>query len=220
MNKLIKISIILLLLLSGLVYSQEGTPYGFESAYVEKNTETNTSGIIVRTSEKIFINDSGNLVRREVEQEQSIPMMNQTTKSRSISITDNEYIISWDPDTNTGTRMKKPLGDAFQNMNEEQAQQFGQDMADAMDTEIIEAGTGEVAGVICNITKAVTNMMGMEITTTTWTYKNFLMKSESEGTVTSNEVVALFNEGAENDPGLFIPDDNLIITDVSSPFDN
>lgn len=194
--------------------------YDFNSAYAEKTTESNTSGIVIKTSERIYINDGGNLVRREIEQEQSIPMMNQTIKSRSISITDKDYIITWDPDTNTGTRMKNPVGDDFQNISEEQAQQFGQDMADAMDTEITEVGTGEVAGVMCIINKAVTSMMGMNIETTTWTYKNFLMKSVSEGTITTKEVVTLFNEGANNDPGLFIPDDNVTITDIISPIGN
>ena len=46
------------------------------------------------------------------------------------------------------------------------------------------------------------------------------MKSESEGAVTSNEVVTLFNEGADNDPGLFIPDKNFTMTDISSPLVN
>jgi len=220
MSKLIQTSIVLLLFSSSLIYSQGSSLYEFESAYAEKTTETNTSGIIIKTNEKIYINDGGNLVRREVEQEQTIQMMNQTINSRSISITDKEYIITWDPETNAGTRMKNPLADAFQNMTEEQAQQFGQDMAEAMNTEITEAGTGEVAGVTCNITKAVTNMMGMEIATTTWTYKNFLMKSVSEGTLTSNEEVNLFNEGADNDPDLFIPDDNVTITDISSLLGN
>jgi hypothetical protein len=193
-------------------------PYGFNSAYVEKSSETNTSGIIVTTSEIIYIEDGGNLVRREVDQEQSIPMMNQTITSRSISITDTAYIITWDPDTNTGTRMANPVNNAFQNMTDDQAQQFGQDMAEAMNTEITEAGTGEVAGVMCIVNTAVTNMMGMNITTTTWTYENFLMKSISEGTVIATEEVTLFNEGADNDPGLFVVPDNVTITDVSSPF--
>jgi hypothetical protein len=195
-------------------------PYGFNSAYVEKTIETNTSGIIVTTNEIIYIENGGNLVRREVEQEQSMPMMNQVITSRSISITDPEYIITWDPDTNTGTRMANPVNDAFQNMTDDQAQQFGQDMTDAMNTEITETGTGEVAGVMCIINTAVTNMMGMNITTTTWTYENFLMKSTSEGAVTSNEEVSLFNEGVDHDPDLFVVDDNVTITDVTSPFGN
>ena len=194
--------------------------YGFNSAYVEKSSETNTSGVIVTTSEIIYIEDGGNLVRREVEQVQSIPMMNQTITSSSISITDTAYIITWDPDTNTGTRMAIPLNDAFQNMTDDQAQQFGQDMADAMNTVITDLGTGEVAGVMCTITLAVTNMMGMNIETTTWMYENFLMKSVSEGAVTANEEVSLFNEGVDHDPDLFVVPDNVTITDVSSPFGN
>jgi len=129
---------IISLTLFNITHAQDNQPYGFNSAYVEKTTETNTSGIIIKTSEKIFINDGGNLVRREVEQEQSIPMMNQTIKSVSISITNKDSIISWDPATNTGTIMENPVDDAIQNMNEEQAQQFGQGVADAMNTEITE----------------------------------------------------------------------------------
>ena len=217
--KITFLSFLLIFLIPFAVIKSQGL-YGFNSAYAEKTTETNTAGIIVKTSKKIYINDKGNLVRREIEQEQSIPMMNQTIKSRSISITDKDYIITWDPDTNTGTRMKNPVDDAFQDMSEEHAQQFGEDMTDAMDTEITEVGTGEVAGVMCTINKAVTNMMGMVIETTTWTYKNFLMKSISEGTVTNNEKVTLFNEGVNNDPGFFIPPNNVSITDVSSPVGN
>lgn len=211
---------IITLTLFNITNAQENQPYGFNSAYVEKTTETNTSGIIIKTSEKIFINDGGNLVRREVEQEQSIPMMNQTVTSISISITNKDSIITWDPATYTGNIMKNPVADAFQNMTEEQAQQFGQEMADAMNTEITEVGTGEVAGVMCIITTAVTNMMGMNIITTTWTYLNFLMKSVSEGMVTSIEEVTLFIKDADNDPGLFVPPANVTFTVLSSPFGN
>ena len=211
---------IITLTLFNITNAQKNQPYGFNSAYVEKTTETNTSGIIIKTSEKIFINDGGNLIRREVEQEQSIPQMNHTVKSISISITNKDSIISWDPATNTGNIMKNPLDDAFQNMTEEQAQQFGQEMADAMNTEITELGTGEVAGVTCIINKAVTNMMGMNIVTTTWTYLNFLMKSVSEGMVTSIEEVTLFIEDADNDPGLFVKPTDVTFTSVSLPFGN
>ncbi len=217
--KIISLTYLAIILIPYTVTISQGI-YGFNSAYAEKTTESNTSGIVIKTNEKIYINDGGNLVRREIEQEQSIPIMNQTIKSRSISITDKEYIITWDPDTNTGTRMKKPLDDAFNNMSQEKAQQFGQDMADVMDTEVTEVSTGEVAGVMCTITKAVINMMGMNIVTTTWTYKNFLMKSVSEGTIGTKEEVTLFNEGVNNNSDLFIPDDNVTITDISSPFGN
>jgi len=211
---------IISLTLFNITHAQDNQPYGFNSAYVEKTTETNTSGIIIKTSEKIFINDGGNLIRREVEQEQSIPMMNQTITSITISITSKDSIITWDPATNTGTIMENPVDDAIQNMNDEQAQQFGQDMADAMNTEITEVGAGEVAGVMCIINEAKTNMMGMNIVTTTWTYLNFLMKSVSEGMVTSNEEVTLFIEDADNDPGLFVPPPNVTFSVISSPFGN
>jgi len=211
---------IITLTLLNVTNAQDNQPYGFNSAYVEKTTETNTSGIIIKTSEKIFINDGGNLVRREVEQEQSIPMMNQTITSISISITNKDSIITWDPATNTGTIMTNPVNNALQNMTDEQAQQFGQGVADAMNTEITETGAGEVAGVMCIINEAVTNMMGMNIVTTTWTYLNFLMKSVSEGMVTSTEEVTLFIEDADNDPILFVPDDNVTFTFVNLPFGN
>jgi hypothetical protein len=213
-------AVIISLTLFNITNAQDNQPYGFNSAYVEKTTETNTAGIIIKTSEKIFINDGGNLVRREVEQEQSIPMMNQTITSISISITNKDSIITWDPATNTGTIMENPVDDALQNMDEEQAQQFGQGVADAMNTEITEVGTGEVAGVMCIVNEAKTNMMGMNIVTTTWTYLNFLMKSKSEGMVTSNEEVTLFIEDADNDPGLFVPPANVTFSVISSPFGN
>ena len=217
--KLILLAYLAIILIPFTVAISQGI-YGFNSAYAEKTTESNTSGILIKTSEIIYINDGGNLVRREIEQEQNIPMMNQTINSRSISIQNKDDIVTWDPDTNTGTRMKNPLDDNLQNISEEQAQGFGQDMADAMNTDITEAGTGEVAGVMCNINKAVTNMMGMNIVTTTWTYKNFLMKSVSEGAISTKEEVTLFNEGVNNDPGLFIPDDNITITNINSPIGN
>jgi len=195
-------------------------PYGFSSAYVEKNSETNTSGIIITTTEIIFINDGGNLVRREFTEVQNISMINQVTESSSISITDPDYITTWDTQTLIGTRIANPVDGAFGNMTDDQAQQFGQDMADAMNTEITDGGTGEVAGVMCIITIAVTNMMGMNLETTTWAYENYLMKSVTEGAVASNEEVTLFNEGVNNDPDLFIVPDNVTITNVASPFGN
>jgi len=73
---------------------------------------------------------------------------------------------------------------------------------------------------MCIINEAKTNMMGMNIVTTTWTYLNFLMKSVSEGMVTSNEEVTLFIEDADNDPGLFVPPTNVAFSVISSPFGN
>ena len=213
------LTLLTILLIPFAFINPQGT-YGFSSAYVEKNSETNTSGIIITTNENIYINDGGSLVRREFTEVQNISMINQVTESSSISITDPDYITTWDPVTLIGTRMENPVDDAFQNMTEDQAQQFGQDMADAMNTELTETGTGEVAGVLCTIYTAVTNMMGMDITTTTWIYENYLMKSVSEGSVSSNEEVTLFNEGVNNDPGLFIVPDNVTITDIGSPFGN
>ena len=213
------LTLLTILLIPFAFINPQGT-YGFNSAYVEKNSETNTSGIIITTNENIYINDGGSLVRREFTEVQNISMINQVTESSSISITDPDYITTWDPVTLIGTRMENPVDDAFQNMTEDQAQQFGQDMADAMNTELTETGTGEVAGVLCTIYTAVTNMMGMDITTTTWIYENYLMKSVSEGSVSSNEEVTLFNEGVNNDPGLFIVPDNVTITDIGSPFGN
>jgi len=217
--KITSLTILSILLIPFAFINPQG-PYGFNSAYVEKSSETNTSGIIVTTSEIIYINDGGNLVRREFTEVQNISMINQVTESSSISITDPDYITTWDPQTLIGTRIENPVDDAFQNMTDDQAQQYGQDMADAMNTELTETGTGEVAGVMCTIYTAVTNMMGMDITTTTWIYENYLMKSVSEGAVTSNEEVTLFNEGLDNDPGLFVVPDNVTITDVNSPFGN
>lgn len=194
-------------------------PYEFERAYVEKTSETNTPGIETTTDEISYISNNGNLVRREYTEVQNISMINQVTESSSISITDPDYITTWDPLTLIGTRIANPVG-AFGDMTDDQAQQFGQNIADAMNTVITDGGTGEVAGVMCIITIAVTNMMGMDITTTTWTYKNFLMQSVSEGMVTSNEEVTLFNEGVNNDPDLFVVPDNVTITNVASPFGN
>ena len=196
------------------------TPYDFNSAYVEKNSETNTSGINITTDEIIYINDGGNLVRREFTEVQNISMINQVTESSSISITDPDYITTWDPLTLVGTRIANPVDGAFGDMTDDQAQQIGQNLADAMNTEITDGGTGEVAGVMCIITIAVTNMMGMDITTTTWTYKNFLMQSVSEGMVISKEGVNVFIEDADNDPDLFVVPDNVTITNVASPFGN
>ncbi len=214
------ILILLTILLTPFAFINPQGPYGFNSAYVEKTSETNTSGIIITTSENIYINDGGNLVRREFTEEQNISMINQVTESSSISITDPDYITTWDPLTLIGTRMENPVDDAFQNMTDDQAQQFGQDVADAMNTEVTDGGTGEVAGVMCSIYVAVTSMMGMDITTTTWIYENYLMKSVSEGAVSSNEEVTLFNEGVNNDSDLFVVPDNVTITDVGSPFGN
>ncbi len=178
--------------------------------YMEKTTTTKTTGVETEKFEKIY--KSGINEVRYITEKRKISMMgnNQVEESRTISVIDKDWIITYDPDKKTGTKIKNTFADKFSGKSEAEMKKFAEGMGNAMNTEVTEEGTGEAAGKTCKISKAVTDMMGMKTTTRTWLYKNLVLKMESEGMGTQiKELVTLLKEGVK-----FNPEDHKISSDV------
>lgn len=204
-----------MIVIATLVFIANALPQ--EAIYMEKTTKTKSTGVETEKFEKI--NKSGANEVRYITEKRKISMMgnNQVEESRSVSIIDKDWIITYDPDKKTGTKIKNTFKDMFSGMSEADTKKFAESMKDAMKTEVTDEGTEEVAGKPCKITKAVTDMMGMKTTTWTWMYKDIVMKTKSEGMGTNvEELVTKFKEGVKFEKHK-IPDD-VTIKEVKSPY--
>jgi len=169
-----------------------------ENIYLEKTTKTNTAGVVVEKFEKIYMSGENEVSYITEKSDISLMGNNQTEETRSVFIKNKEWIITYDPDKKTGTKIKNTFSDKFSGMSEADKKKFAEKMGSATNTKITDEGTGVVAGKTCKISKAVSNMMGMTTTTMTWIYKNIVMKMESKGMGTDvNELVTLIKEGAK-----------------------
>lgn len=148
-------------------------------------------------------------------------MMEQERSSvtKKVIITDPDWIISYDPETREGTKLKNTFTDKFSGMSEDDMKKMAEQMGDALKTDVKEGGTETVAGKECKITIAETDLMGMKTTSKIWSYKNYQMKAESNTSGnTVNEIVTKFEEEAKIDPEkLKVPTD-VSIKVVKSPF--
>jgi len=95
---------------------------------------------------------------------------------------------------------------------------FADQMGKAMNTEVKEIGTEEVAGKTCKVNEGTTDMMGMKTITKTWLYKNFVMRLESDGMGSKvNETATKFEERAKIDPNKLKVPSNVKITEMLLP---
>jgi hypothetical protein len=209
------------LLITASIFSQETIErYEFKKAQIKKERVQSSAGVKITTLKEIFIDNYGNNMASYETERTEIPMSNSVEEKRTVIITEGNVITTYNPDTMEGTRMKIDQMNNYEGMSDEQVQQYAEQMGQALETEVTEIGTGDVAGVTCTIQKAVTNLMGMLTTTTTWFYKKFDMKTVSEGDVlTFSEEANEFIEGeaANFDPSLLLVKDNVKITEVNIP---
>ncbi len=191
-----------------ILHAQKGL-YEFETAYIEKTTTTTSSGVDITTTEKIYITEHGKKSASYKTEKRNIKMLNKVEESSSVHILDGDWIITYDPKTKEGTKMKNVLSDKFKNMSEKDAEKMVKGMKDALKTETKDLGTETVAGKKCNVTQAVSNIAGMKTIAKTWIYKNFLVKSDSEGMGNKvKEEVNVFKEGEKIDKNkLTVPKD-------------
>jgi len=195
--------------------------FDFEGAYAEKTDTTITTGVEIITTREIYIAEFGNRMASYDTEVRKITVAGQNIveETTSVTITEGNVATTYNPETMEGASITIDLMNTFAGMSDEEAQQFAEQMGDAMNTEVTEEGTGVVAGVTCNITNATTDLMGMITSTITWMYKKFVMRVMSEGSGTIiKELVTLFNEGADFDPALLEVPENASITEMSSPY--
>lgn len=211
------IALIIYITFNGVLLSQTGNRYEFESAYIEKESKTSTAGVEIEKKDKIYI--SGNKQVTFTTEKQNITMANMVIEKKSVSILDDNWIINYDPETKKGTKMKFDAANMFSGMSEADVKKFAEKMGDATNTKTKDIGTKVIAGKTSKGTEATTNMMGMKTKTTIWQYGNFTMESVTEGTGTSiKEGVTKFEEDITVDPKLFLVPDDVEIRELKSPY--
>ncbi len=207
---LIKLTLSILFFISSFSFlSAQDKLYEFESAYVKKITTTSGSSVDVVTTEEIFITDHGKRSASYKNEKRNIKALKKTEETNSVHIIDGGWIITYDPKTKEGTKMKNVFADKFKNMSDKDAKNMTKGMKDALNAETKDLGTETVAGKKCSVTSTTSNIAGLKSTSKIWLYKNFLMKSESESFGNKiKEEVTVFKEGEKIDNNKFnIPDD-------------
>ena len=217
--KFLGIAFIICFACSGVLLSQNGKRYDFKSAHIIKLSKTVTSGVEITTRDSIFIDDYGNKQVTFSTEIQNITMVDMVTEENTVTIIDGKKITTYNRKKREGITTKFNVSDKFSGMSEEDMKKFAEQMGDAMGTETKDIGTKEIAGKTCKGTEATSNMMGMKTKTTIWHYGNFPMESVSEAAGTLvKEGVTKFEEGIKVDPKLFIVPDDVVITEMKSPF--
>ncbi|HSP87424.1 MAG TPA: hypothetical protein VLN45_04780 [Ignavibacteriaceae bacterium] len=214
-RSLLKLLVFVLFIVSFSFLEAQTKLYEFESAYVKKTTTTSGSSVEVVTTEETFISEYGNKSVSYKNEKRNIKMLKKTEESNSVHIMDGEWIITYDPKTKQGTKMKNVLADKFKNMSDKDAEKMTKGMKDALNTETKDLGTENFLGKKCKVTSATSNIAGMKTTAKIWTYKNFLMKSESESFGNKiKEQVTVFKEGEKIDKNKFVVPKDVKIKEV------
>jgi len=217
--KIVATTLFIQLVLTINIFSQETIKrFEFKKAHVTKEDTTITAEVKTTTFKDIYIDNYGNNMASYETERREIHMLNTVEETKTVIITDGNVVTTYNPDTMEGTRVKIEEMEKFAGMSDEEAQQYTEQMGEALNTEITEAGTGEVAGVTCTIQKAVTDLMGLKTSTTTWFYKKYVIKQASVGDVLNfNQVTTLFEEDADFDPSLLLVRDEIHITNLELP---
>jgi outer membrane lipoprotein-sorting protein len=193
--------------------------YLFENAYVEKTTTTISQAMESTTTEKIYIAESGHKEAHFKNEKTNIKAINTKQESKSVGLLDGKWMINYDPDKKTGTKMANPFYDKFAGKSEKELKEFSKNIGDAFGTDIKKVGTGDVLGKTCEIYEGNTNLGGLKVKSKMWIYKNFVMKMESEGMGTkTTEFVTVYKEGAKPDAKLLTVPANIKITELKMPF--
>ncbi len=215
----LSILIALLFLSSANLHAQgELEKFVFESAHGKKNINTDMMGVKTENSQEFFIARHGDLMATYQTEKRIISMANIEEEEKKVIIIDGPWVITYDPETRKGTKMKIDVASKLSGMSKDEMMKMAEGLKDATNTETEDLGTKEVAGQICTGTKATTNMMGMESVSEIWTFGNFVMESITTGTANVVEKVTEFILGSNYDPEkLKVPSD-VTLEDIQSPF--
>lgn len=213
--------IFLLIMICSVQFPQGGKPYEFKTAHIKQNsTEKIAVGTVEKTKE-IFISENGKKETIYITEKRNISMgsQNMNDVSHSVIIKDGDYIITYDPDKKTGTKIKNTFSDKFSGMSEDQIKKFAEGMGNATNTKVTKEGTEVINGLLCTKTTTVSDIMGMKTITTIWRYLNYVVKTISKGSSTDiKEEVTEFNEGVDIDPNVHKVPGDVKITTMSSPY--
>jgi len=212
--KLLGVTLLICFLFASQNFAQK---YGFETAEIDKTSKQIMIDVmVIEITTKVYVIDAGFKEAHYKTEKRTNLMTNQVEESRSVTIIDEDWIITYDPETKKGTRMKNTFSDNFKGKSEKDQQKFSKGMADAMNTEVKEIGTEEVAGKLSTVTLAETKNMGIK--TKTYLYKNFVMKLENESPGRSYlERVTEFRENAVVEPTVFLITDEVELETVELP---
>ena len=212
--KLVGVTLLICFLSASQNFAQK---YEFETAEIDKTSKQIIADMmIIEVTQKIYIIGLEFKEAHYKTEKRTNLITNQVEESKSVTIIDKDWIVTYDPETNEGTRMKNTFSDNFKGKSEKDQQKFSKGIADALNTDVKEIGTEEIAGKLSTVILAETKNMGMK--TKTWLYKNFVMKLESESPgMGLIERVTRFQEGAVVNPTVFLIADEIILQTVKLP---
>ena len=167
--------------------------FGFDQARIVLHKSVSNPQMETITTDTVYIGSGGLVEVRYSHEIQDIRMLNQKRESRTVTITKDGWITSYDPDTKKGKRFKDPFSETLGNMSESQQQKFAKGMENAFEAKTTVLGKEDVAGKQCDVTETKTGLQGMESVTKTWTWKGFVAKlvSEAMGTRITEEASSI-----------------------------
>ena len=191
------------------VHPEGNERYGFKQARIIVEKKTKNSAMESTTIDTVYIDEWGWVEVRYSYQVEEIKTIEQRRESRTVSIMEKEWLISYDPDEKKGRKMKNPFYHPTGSLSEQQGKEMGEGTAKAFEATTTAKGTEAVSGKMCEVTETRTGLQGMETVTITWMWKGLLMKSVSTVRGTEiTELVTTVDEGIGVSPDLRkVPDD-------------
>jgi hypothetical protein len=166
-------------------------PFQVESGTIEFRKSVVNAAVTVETVETLYFKDWGRIQARVSTETSSNKYVKGEQVARKFFLMEGAVITTVDLDAATGTRMKNPMAENLGRMTRGQAEEMAGKLADAMGTEVADAGEAEVAGLPCRVTESVTNMGEVKLTTRTYLWNGIVLKVESSGMGTETREEAL-----------------------------
>lgn len=189
-------SAVLLVVIVTSMHAGEKKRFGFDKARIILVKSVSNPQLETTTTDTVYIGNGGLVEVRFSHEVQDIRMLNQKRESRTVTIIQDGWITSYDPETRKGRRVKNPFSETVKNMSESQQQKLAKGMESAFEAKTTVLGTEEVAGKQCDLTETKTGLQGMESVTKTWMWKGFVAKSVSEAMGTRiTETATSIDEG-------------------------
>ncbi len=159
----------------------QGKPFVVEFGVIEMKKTVKNPAVTTETAETMYFKDFGWVQARYSTEKASNKYVKGEQITRRFSLIDGKTLTSVDLDTKEGTRMENPAAGMLGKMSRPEAQGLADKMGDAMNTKTKKVGEEQVAGKLCEVHEAVTEMGAIKQTTRTYLWKNIVLKLVSSG---------------------------------------
>lgn len=193
-------------------------PFGVEAGVIEITKTVKNPAVTTETIETLYFRDFGLVQARYSIEKTSSKFVKGEQVTRRFSLLEGTTLTSVDLDTKEGTRMQNPAADMLGRMSHSEAQDFADKMGDAMNTKTKKVGEEQVAGKLCEVSEAVTEMGAIKQTTRTYVWKGIVLKlvSSGMGTEVTEEALSVNTDTPIEVEKFKIPEGTKI-KDIGSP---